>query len=61
MTMLVGRKAPEFRASAVIDGGDFVDDFSLEQFIGKKHVLFYFYPLDLHLFAQLKSYLSKTA
>ena len=46
MTMLVGRKAPEFRASAVIDGGDFVDDFSLEQFIGKKHVLFYFYPLD---------------
>ena len=46
MTMLVGRKAPSFKASAVIDGGDFVDDFSLEQYIGKKHVLFYFYPLD---------------
>jgi peroxiredoxin (alkyl hydroperoxide reductase subunit C) len=44
--MLVGRKAPSFKASAVIDGGDFVDDFSLEQYIGKKHVLFYFYPLD---------------
>lgn len=46
MTMLVGRKAPSFKASAVVDGGDFVDDFSLEQYIGKKHVLFYFYPLD---------------
>lgn len=46
MTMLVGRKAPSFKASAVLDGGDFVDDFSLEQYIGKKHVLFYFYPLD---------------
>jgi len=44
--MLVGRKAPSFKASAVVDGGDFVDDFSLEQYIGKKHVLFYFYPLD---------------
>ena len=46
MTMLVGRKAPSFKASAVVDGGDFVDDFSLDQYIGKKHVLFYFYPLD---------------
>jgi peroxiredoxin (alkyl hydroperoxide reductase subunit C) len=44
--MLVGRKAPSFKASAVVDGGDFVDDFSLDQYIGKKHVLFYFYPLD---------------
>ena len=44
--MLVGRKAPVFSASAVVNGGDFDDSFSLEQFIGKKHVLFYFYPLD---------------
>ncbi|MFZ4797982.1 MAG: peroxiredoxin [Bacteroidia bacterium] len=46
MTMLVGRKAPVFSASAVINGGDFEDNFSLEQYVGKKHVLFYFYPLD---------------
>ncbi|MFN9582148.1 MAG: peroxiredoxin [Bacteroidota bacterium] len=46
MTMLVGKKAPSFKASAVVDGGEFADDFSLDQYIGKKHVLFYFYPLD---------------
>jgi peroxiredoxin (alkyl hydroperoxide reductase subunit C) len=44
--MLVGRKAPNFYASAVINGTDFEDNFSLEQYLGKKHVLFYFYPLD---------------
>jgi peroxiredoxin 2/4 len=44
--MLVGKKAPLFKAAAVVNGGDFVDDFSLEQHIGKKHVVFYFYPLD---------------
>jgi peroxiredoxin (alkyl hydroperoxide reductase subunit C) len=46
MTMLVGKKAPSFKAAAVINGGDFEDDFSLDQYVGKKHVLFYFYPLD---------------
>ena len=46
MTMLVGKKAPSFKASAVVNGGEFVEDFSLEQFIGKKHVVFFFYPLD---------------
>ncbi len=44
--MLVGKKAPSFKADAVLDGGDFVEDFSLDQYIGKKHVVFYFYPLD---------------
>lgn len=46
MTMLVGKKAPSFKASAVVNGGEFVEDFSLEQFIGNKHVVFFFYPLD---------------
>lgn len=46
MTMLVGKKAPSFKADAVVDGGEFVEDFSLDQYIGKKHVVFYFYPLD---------------
>lgn len=46
MTMLVGKKAPSFSADAVVNGGEFVENFSLEQYIEKKHVLFYFYPLD---------------
>ncbi|MBP6303925.1 MAG: peroxiredoxin [Bacteroidia bacterium] len=46
MTMLVGKKAPSFTAAAVVNGGDFVDSFSLEQYVGKKHVVFFFYPLD---------------
>lgn len=46
MTMLIGKKAPLFKASAVVNGGEFVDNFSLDQYLGKKHVLFYFYPLD---------------
>jgi peroxiredoxin 2/4 len=46
MAVLVGRKAPLFEADAVVNGGEFVEKFSLEQFIGKKHVVFFFYPLD---------------
>jgi peroxiredoxin (alkyl hydroperoxide reductase subunit C) len=44
--MLVGKKAPSFKATAVVNGGEFEEDFSLDQYIGKKHVLFFFYPLD---------------
>ena len=36
MAVLVGKKAPVFEADAVINGGDFVEKFSLEQYIGKK-------------------------
>lgn len=46
MAVLVGKKAPLFEADAVINGGEFVGKFSLEQFIGKKYVVFFFYPLD---------------
>lgn len=46
MTMLVGKKAPHFSADAVIDGGEFAEGFSLSQYEGKKHVVFFFYPLD---------------
>ena len=46
MSVLVGKKAPLFEATAVVNGGDFVEKFSLEQYIGKKHVIFFFYPLD---------------
>ena len=46
MSVLVGKKAPLFEADAVINGSEFVEKFSLEQYIGKKHVIFFFYPLD---------------
>jgi len=46
MSVLVGKKAPLFEAEAVVDGGEFVEKFSLQQYIGKKHVVFFFYPLD---------------
>ena len=43
---LVGKKAPGFTAAAVINGDEIVEDFSLDQYLGKKHVLFFFYPKD---------------
>lgn len=43
--MLVGKKAPEFRASAVVNGV-IENDFSLEQYLGNKYVLLFFYPKD---------------
>jgi peroxiredoxin (alkyl hydroperoxide reductase subunit C) len=43
---LVTRKAPVFNAPAVINGNEIVDSFSLEQYIGKKEVMFFFYPKD---------------
>ena len=46
MGVLVGKKAPLFSAEAVVNGGDFEDNFSLEQYIGKKNVVLFFYPLD---------------
>jgi len=46
MSVLVGKKAPSFKASAVLNGTTIVNDFSLDQFLGKKHVLFFFYPKD---------------
>ncbi|MDE3045458.1 MAG: peroxiredoxin [Verrucomicrobiota bacterium] len=41
---LVGKKAPEFRAKAVVKD-KFVEDFSLSDYLGK-YVVFFFYPLD---------------
>ena len=43
---LVGKKAPAFVSEAVINGSEFDDQFTLEQYIGSKYVLFFFYPLD---------------
>ena len=46
MSVLVGKKAPEFTAKAVINGEAVVDNFSIQQYLGEKHVLFFFYPKD---------------
>ena len=43
---LVGGMAPNFSASAIINGGDAINDFSLTQFLGKKYVILFFYPKD---------------
>jgi peroxiredoxin (alkyl hydroperoxide reductase subunit C) len=46
MAVLVGKKAPAFIAPAVINGSEIVEGFSNEQYLGKKYVLFFFYPAD---------------
>ncbi len=46
MSVLVGKKAPLFTAPAVVNGGEIVEGFSLEQYLGKKYVVFFFYPAD---------------
>ena len=46
MAVLVGRKAPQFKSKAVLNGTDIVSDFSLDQYIGKNYVVLFFYPKD---------------
>ncbi|WP_258103699.1 peroxiredoxin [Marinoscillum sp. MHG1-6] len=43
---LVGKQAPLFNTPAVLDGEEIVNSFSLEQYVGKKEVMFFFYPKD---------------
>ncbi|MGB7510594.1 MAG: peroxiredoxin [Pelodictyon phaeoclathratiforme] len=45
MSVLVGRKAPDFDVAAVVNGSQFVDSCKLSDYKGKYVVLF-FYPLD---------------
>ena len=60
MGVLVGRKAPTFKAAAVINGEEIIEDFNLADYIGKKYVVLFFYPKDftfvcpteLHAFQQ---------
>ena len=45
MAVLVGKPAPSFTAQAVVDGN--IDpEFSLDQYLGKKYVVLFFYPKD---------------
>ena len=43
---LVGKKAPIFNAPTVINGEEITESFSLEQYVGNKEVMFFFYPKD---------------
>lgn len=45
MSVLIGKKAPDFKSTAVINGSEIVENFSLEQYVGK-YVVFFFYPKD---------------
>ena len=46
MSSLVGKKAPEFLAKAIINGNELIDDFSLKQYLEKKYVVLLFYTKD---------------
>ncbi len=43
-SLMIGKAAPHFKASAALKGA-VVDNFSLDAFLGK-YVVFFFYPLD---------------
>ena len=45
MSVLVGKKAPDFKAAAVMADGTINGEFALSDYAGKYVVLF-FYPLD---------------
>ena len=45
MAVLVGKKAPDFTAAAVINGEEIVEDFKLSDYAGK-YVILFFYPKD---------------
>ena len=46
MSVLVGRKAPDFTAPAVLGSGEMVDQFNLADCLKDKYGLIFFYPLD---------------
>ena len=46
MTMLVGKKAPDFTTQAVLANGEIVDSFTLSSAINGKYAIVFFYPLD---------------
>ena len=46
MSVLVGKKAPSFVAKAVINGEEIIPNFSLDQYLKEKYVIFFFYPKD---------------
>lgn len=46
MSVLVGRKAPDFTAAAVMANGEIVENFMLSKAVKNKYGIVFFYPLD---------------
>jgi peroxiredoxin 2/4 len=46
MSILVGRKAPDFSAAAVLGNGNIISDFKLSEKTHNKYSILFFYPLD---------------
>ncbi len=46
MSVLVGRKAPDFTAAAVLGNGEIVDNFNFASATAGKKAVVFFYPLD---------------
>jgi peroxiredoxin 2/4 len=46
VSILVGRKAPDFTAAAVLANGEIVNEYKLSSVIKNKYALIFFYPLD---------------
>ncbi|HSW94239.1 MAG TPA: peroxiredoxin [Gammaproteobacteria bacterium] len=46
MSTLIGNKAPDFTAAAVLGNGEIVDHFHLAEAIRNKYAILFFYPLD---------------
>ncbi|HCF7448193.1 TPA: peroxiredoxin [Pseudomonas aeruginosa] len=46
MSVLVGKKAPDFNVAAVLGNGEIVESFTLSKAIKGKYGLVFFYPLD---------------
>ena len=46
MSEIEKKKAPLFNTKAVVSGNEIVEDFSLNQYLGEKYVVFFFYPAD---------------
>lgn len=46
MSVLVGKKAPDFTTQAVLSNGTVIEDFNLNNTISGKYGVVFFYPLD---------------
>ncbi len=46
MSVLVGRKAPDFTANAVMADGEINESFNFSDYISGKYAVLFFYPLD---------------
>ena len=56
-------KRLKFVALALVNGGEIVSDFTLDDYIGKNHVLLFFYPKDFTFVcpSELHAFQSKLA